>query len=101
MRPYQHLPDVRRSDRLSAELDELKRKSLKTKPKARSKCPAILRAKVKDQLQQHPTVTGIGPIRLILDRDAPDDEDDGEDDGEQEDDEDLSDVDEWIREDAP
>ena len=60
------------------------------------KAPEDLEAKVKNKLQQNPDITWHRAIELIIDPDAPEDEDGEEDDGEDEsvDDEDLSNLDE-------
>jgi hypothetical protein len=69
------------SDRLSEEFEELK-EELEDETEARIKVPDDLEARVKDQLQQHPDITWHRAVRLIVDPDAPDDEDNEEDDGE-------------------
>ncbi len=79
------------SDRLSKAFQELKEK-LESEEQEPIKAPKNLEAQVKNRLQQDPVLTWHRAVKLVIDPDAPEDEDDNEDDGEHEDDEDLSDV---------
>jgi hypothetical protein len=81
------------SDRLSEAFDELKEK-LEDESEESIKAPDDLAAKVKEQLEKSADITWHRAVRLVVDPNAPEDEDDKDDDGELEDDEDLSDVDE-------
>ena len=83
------------SDRLSEAYDEMSEKLEKDEvAKEAIAVPDDLEAKIKDRLQKDPSITWHRAVRLIVNPDAPDDEDDEEDDDKHEIDEDLSDVDE-------
>jgi hypothetical protein len=81
------------SDRLSEEFEKLKEK-LEDESKTSIKVPKNLEAGVKSQFEKYPDISWPRAVRLLIDPDAPENEDDEEDDGEHEDDEDLSDIDE-------
>jgi len=82
------------SDRLSEAFEELKKK-LESEEQEPIKAPEDLEAQIKNRLQQNPVLSRRRAIKLLIDPDAPEDEDDDQkDDGEHEDDEDLSDIDE-------
>ena len=80
------------SDRLSEAFDEAKEKveeeSEEENEEASIKVPDDLLAKVQNLLRKSPDITWHRAVRLVVDPDAPEDEDDEEDDGELEDDED-------------
>jgi hypothetical protein len=81
------------SDRLSEAFDEMKKK-LEDESETPIQAPDDLAAKVKAKLEEKQDITWHRAVRLLVDPDAPEDEDDEEDDDEHEDDEDLSDIDE-------
>jgi hypothetical protein len=81
------------SDRLSEAFEELRKKlEDESENQEQIKAPEDLEARVKNKLRQNPDITWHRAVELIIDPDAPEDEDDEEDDGEHEDDEDLSDI---------
>jgi hypothetical protein len=76
------------SDRLSEAFEEVKEALIEGESEAAIKVPDDLEAKVAVKLQEQPDITWHRAVRLIVDPDAPEDEDDEEDYGELEDDED-------------
>jgi hypothetical protein len=71
------------SDRMSEAFDELKQK-LKDESEEPIKVPEDLVAKVKNKLRENSDITWHRALRLIVDPNAPEDEDDEENDGEDE-----------------
>lgn len=82
------------SDRLSEAFDEVKEKLGEESEETALKLPDDLEAKVAAKLEEQPDITWHRAVRLIVDPDAPEEDDDDEDDGELDDDEDLDDADE-------
>jgi hypothetical protein len=82
------------SDRLSEAFHEVKEGLAEQSEEASIAVPTDLEAKIKAKLQEQPGICWHRAVRLLVDHDAPEDEDDEDEDGELEDDEDLSDVDE-------
>jgi hypothetical protein len=75
------------SDRLSEAFGELKEK-LQDESEGPIKVPKDLEARVKNLFQKYPDISWHRAVQLLIDPDAPEDEDDEEDDGEHEGDED-------------
>jgi hypothetical protein len=81
------------SDRLSDAFDELKKK-LEDESGEPINAPEDLEARVKKKLKQHPHITWHRAVELVIDPNAPEDdeEESGSDEDEIDDDEDLSDI---------
>jgi hypothetical protein len=83
------------SDRLFKAFEEMKEKlEEEEREEDRIKVPDELAAKVNEQLEKSPNITWHRAVRLIVDPDAPKDDDAADDDDDDIDDEDLSDIDE-------
>jgi hypothetical protein len=80
------------SDRLSEAFDEVK-DELEDEPEAQIKVPDDLETKVNAKLKEKPDITWHRAVRLVVDPDAPEDEDEDSEHDDDLDDEDLSDVD--------
>jgi hypothetical protein len=88
------------SDRLSKAFDELK-EQFEDEDKEEITVPDDLEAQIKTKLEERPHITWHRAVRLILDPDAPEDNDSEPDDDDDLNDEDLSDIDvEIIRRDV-
>ena len=82
------------SDRLSEAFEELKEK-LEDENKKPIKVPKNFEAEIERLFRKYPDISWHRAVQLLIDPDAPEDEDDEEDDDEEgDDDEDLSDIDE-------
>ena len=79
---------------MSKLFDEAREKLEEESDRATIKVPDDLEAKVEVELRQRPDITWHRAVRLMVDPDAPDDDDNKAEDDETEDNEDLSDIDE-------
>jgi hypothetical protein len=81
------------SDRLSDAFDEMKKK-IEDEDEAQIMVPDDLEAQIKAKLEEKPDITWHRAVRLLVDPDAPEDDDAEPEDDDDVDDEDLSDIDE-------
>jgi hypothetical protein len=83
------------SDRLSEAFKEVKNELADERYEPGIKVPDDLAAQIEAKLKEKPDITWHRAVRLIVDPDAPDDEDaDEDDDGERDDEEDPGEIDE-------
>ena len=83
------------SDRLSEAFDEMKKKiEDEDEDEARIEVPDDLEAQIKTKLEERPDITWHRAVRLVVDPNAPENEDDKDDGDDDDDDDDLSDIEE-------